>query len=108
MSFDRKAGLLDGADPLPSSASATSSPSSLVGPHHAGIAPGPTPDAAEHPRLRTPRIPRQGVPTSFAEKLAAMKASAFNVELEMLRHSKDPNAKYKLQDILERADDTKK
>lgn len=150
MSFDRKAGLLDGADPL---ASAASPPSSLIGAFHAGIAAGSEPAPAEdlrvpgvppdigallpwmdndqstgHPRASKEKASRRqplavasptvgaapttttgtasGAGADFAEKLAAMKASAFNVELEMLRQSKDPNAKYKLQDILERADDS--
>ena len=46
------------------------------------------------------------VSPDFAEKLAAAKASAFNLELEVLRLSGDPKAKYKVQDVLERADDS--
>jgi len=45
-------------------------------------------------------------PPDFAETLATMKAAAFNLELEVLRHSTDPKAKYKVQDVLERADDS--
>ena len=45
-------------------------------------------------------------PPDFADTLAAAKASAFNLELEVLRLSNDPKAKYKVQDVLERADDS--
>lgn len=42
----------------------------------------------------------------MADHIAALNAASLNLELTTLRYSKDRDAKYKLQDILERADDS--
>ena len=47
----------------------------------------------------------QGVPPDFYEKLAAMKASAFNAALMVHAKNGDRNSKYEMMHVLESADD---
>lgn len=66
----------------------------------------PPPAASASKPVATTAAASTAQPPDLAETLATAKAAAFNLELEVLRLSGDPKAKYKVQDVLERADDS--